>query len=132
MIKIFVDPNLKPTVEILFQKCVKDLEGKRKVRIMPLEEYNKIQAEELKIVDEDENEDSGFLVSDFFKSLGPYRDDMILVYSHMLDSTQTFMNTYCNNMVNIVCCTDIQTQGRGNSFSITQGKDERQMPGYPL
>lgn len=57
--------------------------------------------------------DAPFPVSDFFDHLGQYRDDMILVYSAVLDSTQTFLQKYCQNVQNVVCTTEIQTQGRG-------------------
>lgn len=54
----------------------------------------------------------------FFDNLGPYRDDTILVYSHTLDSTQTFLNEHCVGYQNIVCSTDIQTAGKGLCISI--------------
>ena len=83
------------------------------VRILSLEEYQSIENSQITEVGCEDDEDIGFSVSDFFNQLGPYRDDTILVYSHVLDSTQVFMNTYCSGYMNIVCTTDIQTTGRG-------------------
>ena len=47
------------------------------------------------------------------QDLGKYKEDIILVYSPVLDSTQTFLQKYCQDLQNVVCTTDIQTQGRG-------------------
>lgn len=59
------------------------------------------------------DEELAFSVSDFFKTLGKYKEDIILVYSKVLDSTQTFLQHFCRDLQNIVCVADIQTQGRG-------------------
>lgn len=83
------------------------------VRILSLEEYQSIENNRITEVSCEEDEDIGFSASDFFDQLGPYRDDTILVYSHVLDSTQVFLNTYCAGYMNIVCTADIQTSGRG-------------------
>lgn len=85
------------------------------MRILTLQEYCEVEYQTITEVDENEGSDLGFIVSDFFKHLGSYRDDTILVYSHTLDSTQTFIKTYCSDYQNIVCSTDIQTQGKGRT-----------------
>lgn len=102
-------------VPILFQKCIEDLKGKRSVRCLSLKEYREAESDILLEVDVD----SPFSVSDFFEHLGIYKDDMILVYSAVLDSTQTFLQKYCQNTQNIVCTTEIQTQGRGTEMIVT-------------
>ena len=89
---MFTNPSLKETVSYLFSECIK---------------------ENLEEVDPEEEADIGFHVEDFFNHLGASKDSTILVYSHMLDSTQTFMMKHCQGYQNIVCTTDIQTSGRG-------------------
>ena len=102
-------------IQIIFKDCLEALKGKRTVRIVTLQEYCELEDQTVTEVAENEGEDMGFIVSDFFNNLGSYRDDTILVYSHTLDSTQTFIKTYCSDYQNIVCSTDIQTQGRGRT-----------------
>ena len=98
---------------MLFKDCIHSLKGKRTVQILTLSEYCQLESQIVTEVIGDDEEDIGFSVADFFRQLGDYRDDTILVYSHTLDSTQTFMKTYCTDYQNIICTTDIQTQGRG-------------------
>lgn len=80
---------------------------------MSQSEYEDMCSTLITEVDDEEDGDLGFNPSDFFNNLGPYREDFILIYSHTLSSTQTFMNKYCAGFQNIVCCTDIQTDGKG-------------------
>ena len=81
--------------------------------MVSLEEYLQFQSEHLEEVEVEDDQDIGFSVKDFFEHLGNFKEDMILVYSHTLDSTQTFMMQHCQGLQNIVCTTDIQTNGKG-------------------
>ena len=110
--KVYSNPAIKSILPILFEKCIQHFEGKRKIRFLSLSEY--IAVENNTIVEVDD--DSRFSVSDFFKTLGKYKDDFILVYSYVLDSTQTFLQQYCQDLQNIVCVADVQTQGRGTTL----------------
>lgn len=94
---------------ILFKKCLEELRGKRRIRFVTLKEYQLIEDQSIVEVDED----IGFIVSDFFATLGKYKEDVILIYSAVLDSTQTFLQQYCQDIQNVVCVADVQTQGRG-------------------
>ena len=85
------------------------MKGKRTIKFLSLDEYKTIENNTINEVDED----IGFSVCDFYDNLGKYKEDIILVYSPVLDSTQTFLQKYCQDLQNVVCTTDIQTQGRG-------------------
>ena len=86
--------------------------------MVSLEEYLQFQSEHLEEVEVEDDQDIGFSVMDFFEHLGNFKEDMILVYSHTLDSTQTFMMQHCQGLQNIVCTTDIQTNGKGELLHI--------------
>lgn len=116
--QLFAVPDQKGIVEYLFKECIKSLKGKRTVRIMTIDEYKTLVSNTITEVEFEDDEDIGFMAWDFFDNLGPYRDDTILVYSHTLDSTQTFLNEHCVGYQNIVCSTDIQTAGKGLCISI--------------
>ena len=79
------------------------MKGKRTIKFLSLDEYKTIENNTITEVDED----IGFSVCDFYDNLGKYKEDIIL------DSTQTFLQKYCQDLQNVVCTTDIQTQGRG-------------------
>ena len=102
----------------IFSDCIKEYEGKRIFKLVSLEEYLQFQSEHLEEVEVEDDQDIGFSVKDFFEHLGSFREDMILVYSHTLDSTQTFMMQHCQGLQNIVCTTDIQTNGKGEFFRL--------------
>lgn len=70
---------------------------------MTIDEYKTLVSNTITEVEFEDDEDIGFMAWDFFDNLGPYRDDTILVYSHTLDSTQTFLNEHCVGYQNIVC-----------------------------
>ena len=110
---MFTNPSLKETVSYLFSDCIKEYEGKRVFHILSLQEYTQLKSENLEEVDPEEEADIGFHIEDFFNHLGASRDSTILIYSHMLDSTQTFMMKHCQGYQNIVCTADIQTSGKG-------------------
>lgn len=113
---MFTNPSLKDTVTYLFSECIKAYEGKRVFYILSLQEYTQLKSEHLEEVDPEEEADIGFYVEDFFNHLGSSRDSTILVYSHILESTQTFMMKHCQGYQNIVCTTDIQTSGKGVQY----------------
>ena len=110
---MFTNPSLKETVSYLFSDCIKEYEGKRVFRILSLQEYTQLKSENLEEVDPEEEADIGFHIEDFFNPLGASRDSTILVYAHTLDSTQTVLLDHCKGYQNIVCTTDIQTNGKG-------------------
>ena len=84
---------------------------------MSLAEYETMQSQHVSEMDDRANEDTKFNPSDFFNHLGCYRDDFILIYSSILDSTQKFVKAYCSGLSNVVCCADVQTNGKGSSFT---------------
>lgn len=111
---MFTNPSLKDAVTYLFSECMKAYEGKRVFYVLSLQDYIQLKAEHLEEVDPEEEADVGFYVEDFFNHLGSSRDSTILVYAHILDSTQTVLLDYCKGYQNIVCTTDIQTNGKGS------------------
>ena len=110
---MFTNPSLKETVSYLFSDCIKEYEGKRAFRILSLQEYTQVASEHLTEVSDNDDECEDFCVEDFFNHLGASRDSTILVYAHTLDSTQTVLLDHCKGYQNIVCTTDIQTNGKG-------------------
>ena len=83
---------------------------------MSLAEYETMRSTRVSEIDNQANEDIKFNPSDFFIHLGSVRDDFILIYSSILDSTQEFVKSYCSGLPNVVCCADVQTNGKGSSF----------------
>ena len=83
---------------------------------MSLAEYEVMQSTCVSASDNPSNEETPLNPSDFFSYLGCYRDDFILIYSPVLDSTQEFVKKYCAGLPNVVCCADVQTNGKGSSF----------------
>ena len=83
---------------------------------MSLAEYETMRSTRVSEIDNQANEDIKFNPSDFFIHLGSVRDDFILIYSSILGSTQEFVKSYCSGLPNVVCCADVQTNGKGSSF----------------
>ena len=83
------------------------------MKVLTVEQYTCLLSDRITEVDDSMSACDDFCVKDFFEHLGNFKEDMILVYSHTLDSTQTFMMQHCQGLQNIVCTTDIQTNGKG-------------------
>lgn len=83
------------------------------MKVLTVEQYTCLLSDRITEVDDNLSACEDFCVKDFFEHLGSSRDSTILVYSHTLDSTQTFMMQHCQGLQNIVCTTDIQTNGKG-------------------
>ena len=97
----------------IFPQSIQMCGVERRIKFVTLEQYQEVTSEHLTEVSDNDDECEDFCVEDFFNHLGASRDSTILIYSHMLDSTQTFMMKHCQGYQNIVCTADIQTSGKG-------------------
>lgn len=97
----------------IFPHSVQMCGATRKIRLVTVEQYQELISENITEVSDNDDECEDFCVEDFFNHLGSSKDSTILVYAHILDSTQTILLDYCKGYQNIVCTTDIQTNGKG-------------------
>lgn len=97
----------------IFPQSIQMCGAERRIKLVTVEQYQEVTSEHLTEVSDNDDECEDFCVEDFFNHLGASRDSTILVYAHTLDSTQTVLLDHCKGYQNIVCTTDIQTNGKG-------------------
>ena len=97
----------------IFPQSIQMCGTTRSIKLVTVEQYQELVSERITEVSDNDDECEDLCVEDFFNHLGSSRDSTILVYAHTLDSTQTVLLDHCKGYQNIVCTTDIQTNGRG-------------------